>query len=163
MLHNSVDRNVQWWYNGSIVTHSCRIMSKPIELYQIAKACREWAEKFAKKTDDYPKNLCGMCAIASAKVFIELKNKGYRPELRLWMGEWGGHCFVVVDDHIVDITATQFPDFSDSKVLVIHEREADMFEFYKTTKVFETVKQLQKHQKNTKWPTEQIVFDEYFA
>ena len=152
MLHNSVDRIQVWWYNLGMTKSS---------IHLIAASCRTWAEEFAGSTEWADQSLNGLCAIASAKVFLELKKRNYRPEIHLYSGSDCAHCFVVVEDYIVDITATQFWGNRDQKVVILHEKEATEFEYYTTSKVFGTVKQLRKHQESTRWPSYQIAFDEY--
>lgn len=132
-------------------------------LYLIAASCRTWAEEFANETDDFGSDLNGMCAIASTKVFTELKKKGYNPRIHLWAGDSCAHCFVVVDDYIVDITATQFWGHRDQKVVVLHEKEASEFEYYGTSKIFTSTKALRKHQESTHWPSEQLAYDDYLS
>ena len=66
------------------------------------------------------------------------------------------HVFVVVADHIVCVTATQFSEFEEEKVLIMHTKEAESFEYYRSSRVFETVTELRKHQIKTRWPKEQV-------
>ena len=132
-------------------------------LYLIAASCRTWAEEFANEAELFSSDLNGLCGIASAKVFLELKAKGYKPVIHLHAGDDCAHCFVVVEDYIVDVTATQFWGHKDVKVVVLHEKEAVEFEYYTTSKTFTTVKALRKHQESTQWPSEQIAYDEYLS
>ena len=75
------------------------------EIHAIATRTRLWAERLAKRWG-YHSDLSGMCDVASAKLFLMLKAKGYRPVLVTSTG----HCHVRVKRRIVDITATQFGD-----------------------------------------------------
>ena len=75
------------------------------EIHAIATRTRLWAERLAKRWG-YCSDLSGMCDVASAKLFLMLKAKGYRPVLVTNKG----HCHVRVKRRIVDITATQFGD-----------------------------------------------------
>jgi hypothetical protein len=64
--------------------------------------------------------------------------------------------FVVVDDHVIDITATQFTEFKDIPVLIMHHREAQVYKFYNTTHVIEDDRKLVKLQKRQGWRFDQI-------
>jgi hypothetical protein len=68
----------------------------------------------------------------------------------------GAHVFIVVDDHVVDITATQFREFEDTKIVVLHTKEAEQYDFYETSQMFETPQKLRKYQVRNHWPGEQI-------
>ena len=69
----------------------------------IAKRTRAWAEALARR-HGFPPDLCGLCATASAQLMLALRAKGYDAVFH----ENYGHCFVVLNGYIIDITATQF-------------------------------------------------------
>jgi hypothetical protein len=90
---------------------------KPVEdcknidpnIFLFAYATRRKFEAVNKEIGFFPADLRGACAIASATLFKVLKDAKYSPEF--YCGESfasGGHCWIVVDNFIVDITATQF-------------------------------------------------------
>jgi len=76
------------------------------KVYQIAERTRKWAEQINKQLEYmYDNDLCGMCAIASAELFLRLQRQG----IDAVIVANNRHCFVLVDGYaIVDITATQF-------------------------------------------------------
>lgn len=121
----------------------------------IAKQVRTWAEKKAEDANYNPDNLCGWCAIASGQLFKRLQADGIAAEIHIN----SGHTFLVVEDHIVDITATQFHEFGNKPVLIIHQKEIDENEhwFYAETKVFKSIAKLHAFQVKEKWPAKQCV------
>lgn len=100
-------------------------------------------------------DLCGWCAIASARLHKELKKSDIDSTICMYEGVDGSHVFLLVDDHVVDITATQFHQHRKTPVLIMHEREAEMYEHYQISKTFTTVKQLISDQKKNRWPVDQ--------
>ena len=122
----------------------------------VAAIVRYWAEDRADmgKEDD----LTGWCAKASAKLFKQLQQQGIAAEIHVWVHAASpeSHVYLVVDSHVVDVTATQFRQFRNTPVLIMHEREAQAYEFYHTTLVFHSVEALRKWQKKERWPFDQI-------
>lgn len=123
----------------------------------VAKRVRLWTEQQAKKSRYNQKNLLGWCAISSAQLFRELKNEGVDARIHV-KDYYNCHCFVVVDDHVVDVTATQFTEFKNSPIVIMHIKEAEQYGFYNTDEVFEFPDQLRTHQLKTKWPKKQIAY-----
>lgn len=127
-------------------------------LEAVAISVRHWAEAVAceaRLRDD----LTGLCAIASAELFDQLETIGLRPELHLWTCVQDGissHVFVVLDDVVVDITATQFSKMRAPKVYIAHKRIAERWEWYQSQEVFDTVRDLIRYQKKHRWPSNQI-------
>lgn len=121
----------------------------------VATDVRYWAEGRANNED-----LNGWCARASAELFKQLKAEDIEAEIHVWNETEGepSHVFVVVEDHVVDVTATQFPEFVDTPVVIMHQREAEAHEFYQTKHVFHSVQELLKYQKKTRWPGHQMAF-----
>ena len=140
-------------------TGNNRNVKSSAEVGRIARLCREWAEHVTKNSEHYTRSLCGFCAIAAGKVFTELLKANYAPVIHLWEGRKCTHCFIQVDDYVVDITATQFEEFRDKKVLILHEKEAIEYRYYSTSKTFDSIKALREHQISTGWPTEQICYN----
>jgi len=124
----------------------------------IAQEVRDYTQLKADRTDYSPDDLNGWCAIASAEMFRRLTKKGISAELHMWNGDIGCHVFVVVEDHIVDVTATQFSEFRDKPIVVIHRKEADAYEFYESSVQFKSAEELRKYQKKNRWPNEQIAY-----
>lgn len=131
-------------------------MNKKLQssVLSIALSVRQWAEEKATKAKYNPDTLCGWCAIASAQLFRELQRANIPAELHYV----SGHCFVVVDDYVVDVTATQFDEFPKEKVLIRHTKELSHLWFYLTEKIFLYPTELRDHQLKEKWPRKQIAY-----
>lgn len=77
-------------------------------ILEIAAKVRAKMERVAKKERSSP-DLEGLCARASLILKMELEAKGIRADLALMQDyAFGSHVFLIVEDHILDITATQF-------------------------------------------------------
>jgi len=124
----------------------------------IATDVRYWAE--GRASNDCI-DLRGWCARASAELFKQLKAEDINAEIHAWTCGVtdAAHVFVVVEDHIIDVTATQFREFSDTPVLVLHQREAAVYEFYQTSASFHSVQELLVWQKKSHWPGNQMAFN----
>ena len=120
----------------------------------IARSVRKWAERKAEAAKYNPDTLCGWCAIASAHLFRALKNEGIESELHYV----SGHCFVVVDDYVVDVTATQFAELRAGDVFIKHHKEVDQHWFYQSSHIFEKPMELREHQLKENWPRRQIAY-----
>jgi hypothetical protein len=123
----------------------------------IANDVRAWAEAKAVKRDGYraATDLCCWCAIASAELHRRLTASEVVAELHMAQDSMGCHVYVVVDDHVVDVTATQFMG-NHPKVVLKHMREAEAKWYWQTADVFLNAVELRKHQQRTKWPSSQI-------
>jgi hypothetical protein len=121
----------------------------------IALDVRYWAEDRAKYAC-----LSGMCAIASAELHKRLAEAGIASEIHVWYWDEdeSAHVYCVVDDFVVDVTATQFKEFRNRPVVIMHTREAEVYTYYQTQEVFKDAVSLRKMQKRTKWPAEQVAF-----
>jgi len=128
----------------------------------IASQCRQWCEDRDQLERNPTGNLGGWCAVASGHLWRELRRKGINSEIHLAnVGSRYSHCYVMLEDYVVDITASQFREFRDLSVVFLHEREAQIYEFYRTTEVFESAGMLRKFQKKHRWPEHQICYEEY--
>src|SRR5258705_13818491 len=88
------------------------------ELLPITQRARYWAEDYVQEewnegNEWFDNDLCGMCAIASAKLWLELKAVGYEPMI-VWSPV--EHFFVLLDGHVIDITATQY---NESEIVIL--------------------------------------------
>lgn len=121
----------------------------------IATDVRYWAEARADRID-----LSGMCAIASAELHKRLTAEGIPCEIHLWYWEEdeSAHVYCVVDDHVVDVTATQFGPFRNTPVMIMHHRIAEEHVFYQTREIFRDAVSLRRMQKRTRWPAMQVAF-----
>jgi hypothetical protein len=130
-----------------------------IRVHDIAMEVRSWAEELARKrgySDGFDLN--GFCAIASAELFKRLRREKISAELHLATSWYGSHVYVVVEDHIVDVTATQFSEMRSKIVVIQHEKELCHLWYYITSHVFVEPKQLRKAQIEWEWPQDQIAF-----
>lgn len=124
------------------------------KFYKIVLQVRKY---FDENHESYgvDEDLMGLCAIASAKLFIELKKHGYNPQI----AENTCHCFLVVNDHIVDITAGQFD--KQRRIVIKHLskriKKLNHVEYYwEVEKLFDSVKDLRTYQFEMRWPNCQI-------
>jgi hypothetical protein len=113
----------------------------------IATDVRYWAEGRAEGDDIPDLTLRGYCAIASAELFRQLKAAGLDSEIHVWEcpETADSHAFIVVEDHVVDVTAT-------------HVREAEVHQYWNSSYSFKSVEALIKRQKKDRWPREQIAY-----
>jgi hypothetical protein len=129
-------------------------MSTLQRIRNIAQEVREWAEAqdplYSKHT------LCGFCAIASSELHKRLKVAGIEAEMHMSEDDVGAHVFVITADHVVDVTATQFPEFRYEPIVILHEREAQQYWFYNAHQQFSTPAELRRYQVRAKWPQDQI-------
>ena len=130
-----------------------------IIIRSIAREVREWAEH-RDQLEPFPTNdLGGMCAIASGRLWRKLTQSGIHATIHLAETIGYAHCYVVVDDYVLDVTATQFAEFRREPIVYIHTKEAEAFDYYNTTKVFNSSKQLREYQKKMRWPVDQTCFE----
>lgn len=120
----------------------------------IARRVRKWTEEKAAKRNN--KDLNGWCAIASAQLLRELKNAGIDAEIHVFESHMYCHAYVVVDDYVVDVTATQFKPFKNRPVVILHHKEAEQHEFYNSTQVFYYPSKLRDYQLKNGWPKDQV-------
>ena len=120
-----------------------------MKLSQILKETRNWAEIEGHKIG-FPEDLMGMCAIVSKKLFNQLKKNGYKVKI-VYNPR---HCFVILNNRIIDLTATQFGKYY-PKIHIIKLKKYQSAE-YKIYRIFENEKQLTDYQVKTMWPKHQI-------
>lgn len=124
-------------------------------IYTIALGVRQWAEN---KADEWNQDLTGWCAIASARLHTEMVKAGFIGELHMSSNRCGAHVFVVFEDHVIDVTATQF-DFTNEPIFIRHHREAEgISKWFITAETYRDAKTLRKAQVKDGWPQEQIVY-----
>jgi len=125
----------------------------------IALGTRTWVEAKAFRSDYNAEDLNGWCAIASAELHKRLTQEGIDTSIHMWINGYGEcHCFCVVDDHVVDVTATQFKEFKEQTVVIMHTKEAEALEMYRGVEVFNSGAALRRFQKRERWPSNQIAF-----
>lgn len=76
------------------------------DLFKIAKTVRKQAYNKAHKY--YGEELTGYCARGSAMLWTALVKAGLSPVICLARSQDGDHVFVMCENYIVDVTATQF-------------------------------------------------------
>ena len=130
------------------------------EIFSIAQGARRWVEQKAN-THGNKKDirLTGWCAIASGYLFRQLANAGIESEIHLHENNNFCHAFIVTNDHVVDVTATQFSEFRHIPVVILHTKEAEQYEFYQTNEIFVYPDQLRRYQHKNGWPSKQIVLN----
>lgn len=125
----------------------------------IARNVRHWTEAEAYRKDYNPDDLEGWCGIAAAELHGRLKKERITAKICVSIDAYQGcHCFLLVEDHVVDVTATQFHAFKDKKIVIMHSKEAEVHEIYRVEKMFGSAKELRVYQKKAKWPARQIAY-----
>lgn len=125
------------------------------QIVEIARASRRWAMRNRDRFD-CEHSLGGMCAIASGNLHRRLKKHGISSKLAINKE----HCFVIVHDHLIDITATQFNDWDHDpkhKPVCIHSLEPTSNEYWWFEETFDSIKSLYDYQRNSGWPMDQAV------
>ena len=124
----------------------------------IASDTRFWVQAKAYRSNYNPGSLLGWCAIASAELHNRLTMEGIPAEIHMWVGEMYCHCFCVVNNFVVDVTASQFDVFQNDDVVIMHCNEAMFHEMYRGTETFKCGADLRRFQKRERWPSNQICF-----
>jgi hypothetical protein len=122
------------------------------DVRRIARESRKWAEQTAKRRD-CPKNLCGLCAVAAGHLHRALQREGYKSRIAMN----NGHCFILLEDYVVDVTATQFGEakvFIKKLTTVLQSFNGSHWLVCAT---FDTRRQARKAQIYDGWPAEQTV------
>lgn len=130
-------------------------MKNRATVFQLATEVRAWA---LNQAGVYETDLCGWCGICSAELWRRLKKAGIVSKIHMHQCTGLSHVFLVVEDHIVDVTATQFTELYDKPIVIMPEFEGKGFDFYESTEEFNTAEELRKHQLRTKWPRMQVAF-----
>jgi hypothetical protein len=129
-----------------------------VKVLDIAVEVRAWAEAAAAKQGKIHGHLNGWCAIASGELHKRLLKAKVRAELHMALDEIGCHVYVVVEDHVVDVTATQFREFKHDPVVIKHHKEIDHLWFYQSGEVFHSARDLRKYQLREGWPNNQVAY-----
>lgn len=132
----------------------------------IAGRVRRWMEQKAGEYEICPVDLgCG-CAIACARLLGELLKNGIN-DAGIILGE--GHTYIMIDDHILDVTATQFNGFEKRKVLFMPWSEFLALPQKKTWWTYDPnppvkcPKEFRNSQISYGWPDEQIIREEHLV
>lgn len=126
----------------------------------IAQDVRNWVQAKADQSGYHADDLNGWCAIAAAELYKKLAAAGISAEIQMWNGDEGCHAYVVCEDHVVDVTATQFKPLANVPVYIAHIKEAEQrYYFYCTSEVFNSAAALRRYQKKNRWPNQQTAYD----
>jgi len=146
-------------------------MDKLVAIKKIAQDTRRWAMRNRHKVY-VNNNLSGMCAIASGELHRRLTKAGFDSTIALRDIEDDGHAFVICEQMIIDVTATQFSFMyveKDGKwQLVEHKRKPVEITplvpkdqrptFWQEDAQYKTVDHLIDSQHNSGWPPDQIAW-----
>lgn len=134
------------------------------EIQNIAEECRFDVEGRAEGTKGEG-TLRGWCAIGAGRLFDRLRESGFDPEIHVWFDpadDIAAHVYVVAEDHVVDVTATQFAAFKDQPVVIMHCKEAEAHRYYSGSSMrFKSVQELRNWQTKNRWPKNQIAWDRW--
>jgi hypothetical protein len=112
-------------------------------------AIRLWAEEYAS-VNGFPDDLCGMCAIASAKLWRSLAGGGIYGVIAHSRIE---HFFMVLDDYVIDITATQFGVVNPVTILPKSYAKAS---YWRINKVLTNDRRMRQYQTRRQWCPDEI-------
>lgn len=106
----------------------------------------------------YDDRLGGMCAIASSHLWFLFQDAGFKPQIALSQNSWNGaHVFVILDNEMWDVTASQFGAKVPDIVCMPAEEAAKARWYWKPLKTFNTPAELRQDQIETGWPSDQTV------
>lgn len=132
-------------------------MNKDLIL-RTAMKVRRWAEAVAEGS--YMEgDLNGMCAKASAELWRQLNILGITAQICVWIcheDKESTHVFLTVEDHVLDVTATQFRALRKVRVYFEHEKEAECHRFYRVDHCFDTDEELVNWQIDVGFVEDQI-------
>ena len=120
-----------------------------------ARTVRQWIEDHDNLQRHPTVDMNGYCAIASAELWREFHKYGIEAKIHIWESECGSHVYLTVEDYVVDVTATQFSEFHNQPIVILHQKEAEAFDYYNPSVSFNTDRELVKYQKKTQWHREQ--------
>ena len=129
-----------------------------VRVLSVAREVRAWTEMQDNKKHYPTKDLNGWCAIASAQLARRLTIEEIPHRICMAEDPIGCHVFLIVEDHVVDVTATQFMAYEKEPVVIIHEREASARWYYQVHKEFSTPAELRKYQRKMGWPSDQTAW-----
>lgn len=126
------------------------------EIWLIAIEVRQWVEKKAGSNF----SLCGWCAIASAELCYQLKQRGYKPKICFTYG----HSFVRLGAYLIDITATQFRQAPKEHIVLLRYKEIKpyiegKYWFWDCMASFSCMKQAREYQQQMDWCEEQLILE----
>lgn len=128
-------------------------MKKKQSIRTIARRVRRWAERVDERRDGKDPNLGGLCAIASRQLHAELVLAGYEARIAYRQE----HCFVLVEDYLVDVTASQF---GGPRIVVRQIKRLDPVPWYwQHQRTYKTNRGFNARLKKDRWPRMQMRCD----
>lgn len=122
-------------------------------IYKIAANTRD---SFFKELELYPDDTgFGLCAQASARLYIAFIEEGYEPILHLSELHDSYHVYVSVDNLIVDLTAAQF-DSSLAMVEILDIEDTKCRPYWNSDFQYSDLKSLHSKLTSLKWPVESL-------
>lgn len=122
------------------------------DIISIAQKVRNDILNHPKVRKHFCDNLGGCCAIASARLHVELKKNNINSKICLN----NNHCFLIVDTNIVDITATQFGS-KYPEVLIVKFGDSGYNAWWSIEYVCHSIDDLLRIQRLNGWPKEQMI------
>jgi hypothetical protein len=118
---------------------------------------RSWIEKNLDK-QNFSRGYCGACAWAATYVLCRLHQEGVSAHVAISKIPGGQHAFVVTDNYIVDVTATQFADSVTyyPEVVVYPRRKRHEYFWRDVMARLHTPEDVVTFCKDPAWPREQI-------
>ena len=101
------------------------------DILNVAREARELCEILSRRhflNRSKKITLAGYCLLASDLLYHRLKNKSFKPKFMVGENYYKGHCWIEIDDYVLDITATQFG--CKTKILLI-KKENYLYGKYK--------------------------------
>jgi hypothetical protein len=118
-----------------------------------AKRARVWAEEYAFKNPNlFDSTLCGLCAIASVKLFELLSDDGYTPLIAASVEGWEMHVFILLSGELIDITASQYGQ----PPIVITDKARANKRYWRIDRTFQSVEDFLAWQRKERWIPSQI-------
>ena len=127
-------------------------------LYCIARQIRTHSERIAEKKRWFGLSLDGFCAHGAVLLYQALSGLGLRPQLAVSEDDDScGHCFVLCEGHIVDVTATQFGKSEVEILAYSQDPQDELFPwFWRARQLFDSPQELAAFLEDEGWPAEQI-------
>lgn len=126
----------------------------------LIKEARQWCEDYAVDSP-FSADLSCMCAIASSYLSNRFHQYGINHQIAIYDTPDFGHCFIIYDGHIIDITATQFDSstkkFKPIEIVKLNTVDLEKFPFWEPTHLFCNAEQLLTFQLESGWSQEHTV------
>lgn len=131
-----------------------RSKARMVEIRKIADTTYEWAVRFAKEYN-FDSDLSCMCAIASGKLYLELRKAGIKSKIAVSKDSYGydQHVFIIIDEYLIDLTVRQF----NSKIrrysfMKLNKINKEKHYWWTNYDIHPSHRQLVLRQENRDWP-----------